>query len=293
MLILGLDLAWGARATTGACALGVAGDGLSAARLLDLREALTDDADIVAWIAALVEAEGCEGCLLAVDAPLHVPNETGDRPCDSETRRRFARHHAGPHPANRGLLGADPRGERLVRALAPFGFTLDARVGKRQSGVRQMFEAFPHPAHIVLFGRNRILPYKAKPKRSLADRHAAFAEYGAAIRRICMGERVWLGEGIAQDVELGEGAPRVALPDRWPLVQGEGDGPEFPGGGALKRYEDGLDAFTCAYISYWCWWFGPEGTEIFGDPCGGHIVTPRIPENMRGQDLRTSAAAAP
>jgi predicted RNase H-like nuclease len=275
MLILGLDLAWGARATTGACALGVAGDGSSAARLLDLREALTDDADIVGWIAALLETHGEGGCLLAVDAPLHVPNETGDRPCDSETRRRFARHHAGPHPANRGLLGADPRGERLVRALAPFGFMLDARIGKRQSGVRQIFEAFPHPAHVVLFGRNRILPYKAKSKRTLADRHAAFAEYGNLLRRICVGERVWLdGEAAQSD----EGAPRVALPDRWPLTA-------FPSGSALKRYEDGLDAFTCAYIAHWCWWFGPEGMEIFGDPCGGHIVTPRIPEGLRGPDL--------
>jgi len=288
--MIGLDLAWGTRATTGACALSISLRGGAVCNLVSVREDLFDDDEILAWISSMCAKWGGAGVMLAVDAPLCVPNTTGDRPCDNETRRRFSRYHAGPHPANRNLLGDDPRGERLVRLLGSQGFRLDATLhDPRTNPGRIVFEVFPHPAHIVLFGRSKIIPYKAKSGRSPESRAAAMLEYGDLLRRLCRGERTWFA-AEAQDADCSESMPLIDLPEGWPLSSdpitdldiGGVDKPyphytSLPRGGRLKKYEDGLDALTCALVAYWYWWNGPAGVEVLGDPTAGHIVVPRIP----------------
>ena len=112
----------------------------------------------------------------------------------------------------------------------------------RQAGARQVMEVFPHPAHVVLFGLPRTLKYKAKPGRDYPSRWAALNDYARHLRAL-----------TAHD-------PPLRLPDDWPR-------PDAAGltGAAFKRYEDGLDALTCAYIVYWYWWHGASGAEVIGD----------------------------
>jgi predicted RNase H-like nuclease len=50
-------------------------------------------------------------------------------------------------------------------------------------------------------------------------------------------------------------------------------------GATLKCYEDLLDAIVCAYVAYYCWYWGPERYQIFGDLPSGHILIP-IPKKM-------------
>ena len=51
---------------------------------------------------------------VAIDAPLVVPNATGQRPVDRLVTRQYGRFHAGAYPANRRLLGDKIRAAQLV-----------------------------------------------------------------------------------------------------------------------------------------------------------------------------------
>ncbi len=252
MLFVGLDLAWGQKNTSGGCVLRFQGDG--PAVVADVVEALGDDDAILSWLEGWDKAMGGGGLILGVDAPLLVPNETGKRPCEAEIGRRFARFQAGAHPANRRIFGGNVRGERLVERLKSVGVAHDpCLVASQQPGVRRVMEVFPHPAHVILFGLTRTLKYKAKPGRDYASRWTALDDYARYFRLL-----------TAHD-------PPLRLPDDWPRREAAG-----LTGGAFKRYEDGLDALTCAYIVYWYWWHGQEGAEVIGDGEAGYIVVPRL-----------------
>ena len=256
MLFLGLDLAWGAKNTSGGCVLSCSPSIGDKGIVLDITETLGDDDEIVAWVRRWNGEAGAEGLLLGVDAPLVVPNRTGKRPCEAEIGRRFARFQAGAHPANRTIFRDNVRGERLVARLAEEGILDNPYLDlPRQVGRRQMMEVFPHPAHIVLFGLARTLKYKAKPGRDYPSRWAAMNEYSRHLREL-----------TAHD-------PPLELPPDWPPADTTGRI-----AGALKRLEDGMDALTCAYIVYWYWWHGPAGAEVMGDLTDGYIVVPRRPE---------------
>ena len=45
----------------------------------------------------------------------------------------------------------------------------------------------------------------------------------------------------------------------------------------LKRYEDRLDALTCAYVAAYYLRWGAERVQVLGDTMTGHIVVPRMP----------------
>ncbi len=219
----------------------------------DVQEALGDDDSILAWLDTWDAAEGQDGLIVGIDAPLLVPNQTGRRPCEAELGRRFARFQAGAHPANRTLFRGYVRGEDLVGRLAERAIVHSPYLDTPQeTGHRQVMEVFPHPAHVILFGLTRTLKYKAKPGRSYELRWAVFAEYGRLLRGL-----------QAQD-------PPLALPPDWPPSDVTG-----VTGGPLKRLEDSLDALTCAYIAYYYWWHGQTGGEVIGDLAQGYIVVPR------------------
>jgi predicted RNase H-like nuclease len=254
MRFVGVDLAWSDRNPTGIAVL--EGDQLGAR--------LTVEPWTVRGVDAVAEAVGAacpDGpAFVAVDAPLWVPNATGRRPCEAELGRDFARFHAGAHPANRTrLTGWDGSvaGERLVallreryRLAADPNPLLDSR-----SGRRLVFEAFPHPAMVVLFGLSKRLLYK---KGDAAQRREGLAR----LRRFVL-------------AVLGGGAP--------PLLPSETlssfCGAELDGlrGAALKDYEDRLDAVVCAYIALYYWTWGGSRCRMYGNLADGHIIVPRWP----------------
>ena len=256
MLFLGLDLAWGKKNTSGGCVVSCAADPGSRAKVLEWVETLGDDDAIMGWVRRWNDAdEARDGLLLGVDAPLLVPNLAGKRPCETELGKRFAKFQAGAHPANRTIFGGDVRGERLVERLAEMGVRHDPYLNlPRQSNTRQVMEVFPHPAHIVLFGLEKTLKYKPKPKRTYATRWAAMNEYSRLLRSLAGFD------------------PPLDLPDAWPPADVSG-----LVGGKLKHLEDGLDALSCAYVVLWYWRRGAAGAEVLGDMTSGYIVIPRAP----------------
>ncbi len=77
-MALGVDLAWSESNGSGACALDADG------RVVDERILGADD-EILDWVRGLAS----DSAVVAVDAPLLVPNETGRRLCESELSREY------------------------------------------------------------------------------------------------------------------------------------------------------------------------------------------------------------
>lgn len=253
MYLVGVNLAWSDRNTT---AVAVAeSDGLEAALCVH-REALRSDQDIADFIDQCV---GSTPALVAIDAPLKVPNEAGSRPVERRITKVFGRFEAPARPAFRSLWarwGQEVRGERMVECLAEKGFLHSPRVQKRDQR-RLVFEVYPHPAMVSLFHLNRTLKYKRN--RPHQERLREFHRYKRYLKGLAFSEpRLTLGEEIV-------GRDLASL-------KGE----------SLETYEDLLDAVFCAYIAYYSWYWGPERYEIFGDEHYGYILVPMTPW-MRAQ----------
>lgn len=247
MTFIGIDLAWGERNPTGGA---VIRDG----QLIATTGALTDNNAIIAFIST--HLPGDEGAVVAVDAPLRVPNVTGSRPCDKLLSAEWRQYEAGALPGNRTLLAVAGavRGETLVASLqAAHGFQEVAPIPHQTKG-RFICEVFPHPAHVALFGLAKTLKYKARLNRTLADRHTAFIQYQAALRGLISANPPLYGAEDLLQIEI------TALSGR-----------------RLKAYEDTLDAITCAYVAAYLWWHGPDKGRVYGSVADGHILTPLPP----------------
>lgn len=247
MVFVGVDLAWSERNTSGGVVLRETAPGRAEAATWET--ALGSDEKIVHFVA---EAAGDEPAVVAVDAPLVVPNEWGARPCDRLVTQRFGRYQAGARPAYRrspSFPAGRVRGEELVRRLEDLGFRHDPVVPQRGQ-VRQVIEVYPHPAIVVLFRLERTLKYKAA-NRSRAERLPEYHRYQELLRSL-------------------EGAKPALEPP--PFLDQDLD--ELRGA-RLKQYEDLLDALLCAYLAWWCWYWGPAGYEVLGDLQTGYVVVPR------------------
>jgi predicted RNase H-like nuclease len=241
---IGLDLAWSPRNNSAAVALEADGP---ASRFVAYAERLGDNAEVLQFVS---EAAGSGVALVAIDAPLIVPNEEGARPVDRQITSAFGRYGGGCYPAFRNRPGTCTRGEDIVAALANYGFVQDPYVQKR-SAVRAVFEVYPHPAMLALFHLDKTLKYKARPGRSLDLRRSELTRL-----------RDHLGS-------LQQHEPAMSLPTA--VLQRDID---VLGGAAFKHYEDLLDATVCAYIAHYAWYWGPSGYHVYGDTARGYILVP-------------------
>ena len=261
MRVVGVDLAWAARNRSGVCAVE---DG----RVLG-SACLRSDDEIDAWIRAYDDGE----LLLAIDAPLVVPNRTGRRPCEAVIASVFASAHAGPYPANLDLLHDDVRARRLARRLR-LGVTPAAI---RRRPLRAAVEVFPHPALVVLLDRAQRLPYKAKPGRSMDVRHEAMCDLLAGL----------------ESFKRADPPLDVSTSPEWARLAATCHA--RPTGAALKRLEDELDAYVCAYIGwYHLAWAGSRSLTV-GDGRCGYIITPasdRHAEQLRARGRENGVVVA-
>lgn len=231
---LGLDLAW----SSGRTGLAVVDD---TGRLLDSASVRSDD-EIAAWVAPHLGSLAVVG----VDAPLVVPNETGNRDAERGLGRAYGAYGAGAYPANRTLLGGEPRAARLADR---FGWAVDpgTPVGP---GRTVCLEVYPHPALVALFGLPYRLDYKRPP---LARRLPGF---GALLGHLESVPELGLG-GSARWREI-----RAVVADPRP--------------GDLDRVEDEVDAVVCAHLA-WLWRHRRAALTVYGSATAGYIVAPPRP----------------
>lgn len=258
MRFVGVDLAWGSRGRTGLC---LVTDGKAVDSAL-----LQSDDEIVAWLSPYVG----EGCLVAIDAPLIISNQTGRRPCEQVISRCFGAQHAAAHSSNLGRpsFAAGVRGDRLARRL---DLSIDPAFAPG-TVVRRAIEVYPHPALVELFGLDTSLKYKAKRGRSLEARHRAFA-------------------ALLDYLEsLGDADPAldVSVSPRWGALQA---GIASDSGAALDRVEDELDAYICAYVALYYWTHGVGRNRVVGDLDTGYIVTPVMARQGACLDREWTAVA--
>lgn len=178
-----------------------------------------------------------------VDAPLIVPNETGQRRCETEISRAFWRYKIGAHSSNRGRVEFDPL--RAAILADQLGWSVDpAHHGSVEEPV--CIEVYPHPAMVVLFDlTERIVYNKSGPARA-----AGFAQLVQHLGSI--------GElGLSEHARWAELTCMVADPKR----------------GDLTRIEDELDAILCAHLA-WLWHHRPESLQVYDSLQEGYIVAP-------------------
>ena len=251
MKFVGIDLAWSPRNRSGGIVLNAGG------RVQAATASLAGDEEIIDFVTGAIPSG--EPGIIAIDAPLAVPNETGGRPCDKQLAAVFRRFEAGPYPANRHNLAAygGLRAEAITHRLRYLGFRHDPRV-VRQIDTRQVIEVFPHPASVSLFDLERTLKYKARSGRDYASRWRALARLRSHL------------------ISLAGADPPLTLPPDLAHLPIEGRR-----GKAFKETEDLLDALVCAYSASYAWHHGPRNYAVYGDqgldPDAGHILVPMTP----------------
>jgi predicted RNase H-like nuclease len=261
---VGIDLAWSPRNNT-AIAVIKAPEGGKQGILTQWQEKLDSDGEILDFLKQL---DLGPPSLVAIDAPLAVPNQNGTRTCDKAVSAVFRSFHAGTHPANRRLLGKYyqgediVRGEKLAKSLeSEFKLAHQPHLEAR-TPVFQFFECYPHPALVTLFNLPRILKYK---RGSLPELKLALNRFRTFLNK--------LGE-----IEY---EPSLKIPPE--ILERE-----IPAGKARKHYEDLLDAIMCAYIAYYYWWWGEQRCQVFGNIKEGHIITP-VYSKLRDYSLSSTS----
>lgn len=238
---VGIDLAWGTRSRTGLAVVDDTG------RLVASGVVRTDE-EIDDWLAAHAPAP----LVVAVDAPLVVPNETGQRVCERDIGRAFGRYGASAYPANRtNPLFRPPRGQALAQR---HGWNLDPDAALDPDRA-VCLEVYPHAALIGLFELPRRVLYKKGSDR---------------------------GVGFGQLVGLLESVPELGLTesDRWHEIRRL---VASPARGDLTRIEDELDAIVCAHVA-WLWRHRRPLLHVYGAPALGTIVAPRPPTHPARRD---------
>ncbi len=242
MHAVGVDLAWGRRSPSGVAVLD--DEGL----LVHVSAQRTDD-DLDAALAPYVAGD----CVVAIDAPLVVANDTGNRPAEAALNRDFARFDAGAHPSNRGKaeFAGVPRGAALAERLG-----LDLDPGSTAS--RRAMEVYPHAATVALFRLGRTLKYKDKKGRSLDSMRSELLTLTALLEGL---------DDATPAMRLGESPAWNALVALVEAAERKSE---------LRVAEDQVDAVVCAYVARFAV-HRPRDLTVYGDAAVGAIVTPTLP----------------
>lgn len=242
MYFAGIDLAWSNKNKTGIAIV----EGNKIKAKLICADNILSNKDILNYINSKIKNQNA---LVAIDAPLIVPNETGRRLAEEVVGKLFRKYNAGAHPSNRKRLSqwsGTIRGEEISKLLEKSGFKHSPKINKFENS-RKFFEVYPHPSMVVLFKLDNIIKYKAKPKRDYNFRYSEFIKYQNCLKKLSPKIEI-SKEIISKDVKKLKGR-------------------------ALKDYEDLLDSIFCAYIAYYSW-TNPDKCKILGNMEEGYILTP-------------------
>lgn len=247
-LFLGIDLGW----TTGWTGVAAVDD---TGRLIASNRVRTDD-EIAGWI----QDQSGHVVVAAVDAPLIVPNETGQRVPETLIARTFGAFGASPHTSNRRKFGGEQ--PRALRLAERFGWTVDPETPTGEDGT-VCIEVYPHPAMVGLFELGYRLDYK---KGNDERRGPGFADLAGHLEAV-------------EALDLAGSA-------RWQQIRRTIASPMR---GDLNRVEDEIDAILCAHLA-WLWRHRREAFHVYGSATDGYIVAPPPPSH---RPVRPTAAPRP
>jgi predicted RNase H-like nuclease len=217
---IGLDMAWRIDGNHSGIAV-MEGDELKV-RLTEVSADVTSMAAVVDFVSNRSPPD----TVVAIDASLIVKNATGQRPCEKLISSRFGKYGASRHTSNLGRPYA-MTGMKLVKELEKNGFVHDFHLGNvKQRSRKWVFEVYPHPAMVQLFGLEWIIRYK---KGHVAEKRRVLAVLRGHLRALADGSRGLVGSPTLADV-LDRDLAELA-------------------GKALKRYEDTVDVRDLLCVS--------------------------------------------
>jgi len=152
---VGVDLAWSDRNSSGVAVIEADGTvGRAASHLRSNEE-----------ICEFAELSGREEAVIAIDAPLIVKNEVGQRPVERQLTEIFGPFDADPHSASlkNPMFHESGRIRQFAQLLERFGFEHGPKTRKQQPQ-RVFLEVFPNPAQVIMFpgvARGRHCHYRA------------------------------------------------------------------------------------------------------------------------------------
>ena len=229
-VFIGIDLAWGEKNLSGFSVLTFENE------KLELKEAklLKSLNEIVEEIKKYLLFD----VFIGVDAPLVIPNETGNRTIEKEFNKYFSAYKIAMLPVNRSLFtkfAPKIRSEELFNSLSNLGF--ERNIG----ATKVIFEVYPHATIAVCFNGYKILPYKRKKGRNIAFIKSQLIIYRDYLLKV-------FGNHVLFEVDI-----------------------ESLKGQTLKNYEDRLDSITSAYTLFFCKYnkhkiYQIEGIDTFITP---------------------------
>ena len=220
---IGIDLAWGEKNPSGFSVVTSSGNKL---KIVDTQLLYSID-DIVTQIQKYCEGE----VYIGIDAPLVVPNQTGNRTIEKEFNRDFSKYKISMLPVNKTLLtkySPNIRSVELFDRLSKLNFKRDFMAAK------VVFEVYPHSTISTLFNDNKILPYKRK-----RGRNTEFIKEQMFIYQGYLKKEFFVHKVLKEDVSLLKGK-------------------------SLKNYEDILDSLTCVLSIYYSKMFGTKTYQLDG-----------------------------
>ena len=255
-LYLGIDLAWGLGATkpaneTGLCALDASG------RILDAGWA-RGPAAVDEWVGAMLAeyrpstGEPDSTVVIAIDAPLIVPNASGMRECEREVARGYGRFKVGANASNQAL--ASKAGEVLLELLERRGVAYTDGTRAAAPGEAVAFECYPYT---TLVGCAEFGYDVERPRYKRLDTTIPGAE--ARIRRAAATDelihRMMHLRSATPPLDLASHPATAELSTRPTPVRGEKD---------RKHREDLLDAALCAWTAALWHQHGSSRTQSLG-----------------------------
>lgn len=238
MYFIGIDLAWSEKNLTAIAIL----EGLQKPTLVDLTLCRTNH-EILEIIRPLFKHPRIT---IGIDAPLIIPNQTGQRSTERAFLKDFARFRLGVHAVNRNLLlryGDPIRSEILYQMLQKEGFSMEP------DAVHFCTEVYPHATILALFNEGKVLPYKKKPGRSREEINANLTVLQSSLHS------------------------RIHTPHHRILT----DTCDSLRPVHLKQFEDKLDSLVCAY-TLWQWQDNPSQSRFYGDEKSGLLLAPIPPQ---------------
>jgi predicted RNase H-like nuclease len=242
-VFIGVDLAWRSdRNNTGAAV--ISGDRRGAQLVV-----AADPIYRLEEVRQFVSAQSGSVTVVAVDAPLIIPNATGQRLCETAVGSRYGARHASCHTSNQRRYPASTS-VALADGLVAQGYV---HATEAQESGRILLEVYPHAAMVALFDLPRVLKYK---KGTVAQKRQGLRTLAGHIRRLTAAKPALCANDMLEAI-LTRNIERLSGRD-------------------LKMHEDTLDAVFCAYLAYYFWYWRMERNEVFGSVEVGYILNPTL-----------------
>ena len=200
-----------------------------------------------------------ESVCVAVDAPLIIRNETGQRPCETDVSRRFGKNDAGAHSMNLKNKNASHLLE-FSRQMRDCDLQLLPPSGLWNMEGRWLVEVYPNPAQIKLLDN---LPQRNECAVIHKYKHGRVAEKRKGMREFAND----LGAVLQRHMPAFAKSPEIAalFSEDYSRLCGK----------HLKSAEDALDACFCVLIAERIMTGGASKCHYLGDLDNGFIVVPK------------------